>query len=104
MTATTPARVQLHVTALRAALAADPDTLLVDVRLVAGGIVATSVLASIRAPRLRFVAGAIGVGLVTAAVTDTCGLAMLLARLPWSRSSATDVDAEIDAAVALPAG
>ena len=71
-----------------------------QVRLVAGGIVASSVLASVRAPRLRFVAGAVGLGLVTAAVTDTCGLAMLLARLPWNRSSATDIDAEIDAAVA----
>jgi hypothetical protein len=71
-----------------------------QVRLVAGGIVASSVLASVRAPRLRFVAGAVGLGLVTAAVTDTCGLAMLLARLPWNRSSATDIDADIDAAVA----
>ena len=53
-----------------------------------------------QAPRLRFVAGAVGLGLVTAAVTDTCGLAMLLARLPWNRSSATDIDADIDAAVA----
>ncbi len=31
-----------------------------QVRLVAGGIVASSVLASVRAPRLRFVAGAVG--------------------------------------------
>ncbi len=71
-----------------------------QVRLVAGGIVASSVLASVRAPRLRFVAGAIGAGLVISAVTDTCGLAMLLARLPWNRSSGTDIDADIDAAVA----
>ena len=71
-----------------------------QVRLVAGGIVASSVLASVRAPRLRYVAGAVGVGLVTAALTDTCALAMLLARLPWNRSSGTDIDAEIDAAVA----
>ncbi|MBL8925891.1 MAG: rhodanese-like domain-containing protein [Pseudonocardia sp.] len=71
-----------------------------QVRLVAGGIVASSVLASVRAPRLRFVAGAVGLGLVTAAVTDTCGLARLLARLPWNRSNTIDIDAEIDAAVA----
>ena len=66
-----------------------------QVRLVAGGIVASSVLASVRAPRLRYVAGAIGAGLVIAAVTDTCGLAMLLARLPWNRSSGTDIDAAV---------
>lgn len=71
-----------------------------QVRLVAGGIVASSVLASVRAPRLRFVAGAVGLGLVTAAVIDTCGLARLLALLPWNRSNAIDIDAEIDAAVA----
>lgn len=71
-----------------------------QVRLVAGGIVASSVLASVRAPRLRFVAGAVGLGLVTAAVIDTCGLARLLARLPWNRSNTIDIDAEIDAAVA----
>lgn len=43
-----------------------------QVRLVAGGIVASSVLGSIWAPRLRFLAGGIGAGLVFAAVSNTC--------------------------------
>ncbi len=68
-----------------------------QVRLVAGGIVASSVLASIRYPRLRFIAGGIGAGLVTAAVTDTCAMGSLLAKLPHNRSGAADVAAALAA-------
>lgn len=32
----------------------------------------------------------VGAGLVFAGVTDTCGMAMLLARMPWNRVSSTD--------------
>jgi len=35
---------------------------------------------------LFFLAGFVGAGLVFAAVTNTCGMAMLLARMPWNRA------------------
>jgi len=58
-----------------------------QVRLVAGGIVAGSIALSTIYPPARFVAGAVGVGLVTAAVTNTCAMGMALARLPYNRPS-----------------
>jgi rhodanese-related sulfurtransferase len=57
-----------------------------QVRLVAGGLVATSVAASVVWPPARYAAGAIGAGLVFAAVTDTCAMGMLLSRLPYNRA------------------
>lgn len=58
-----------------------------QVRLVAGGIVATSTLASLFWPPARVVAGAVGTGLVVAAVTNTCAMGTALGRLPYNRSS-----------------
>ncbi|ACZ84889.1 rhodanese-like domain-containing protein [Streptosporangium roseum] len=66
-----------------------------QVRLVAGGIVATSVLASIRWPQARFIAGFVGAGLTFAAVTDTCAMGMALAKLPYNRTRDFDIDAVI---------
>ena len=60
-----------------------------QVRLVAGGIVAASVLGSTVAPRLKWVAGGIGAGLVTAALTNTCAMGMALAKMPWNRRAAS---------------
>ncbi|TWH72681.1 rhodanese-like domain-containing protein [Modestobacter roseus] len=57
-----------------------------QVRLVAGGLVAGSVLASLRFPRARFLAGAVGAGLTTAALTDTCAMGAALSKLPYNRS------------------
>ncbi|MGY1737313.1 rhodanese-like domain-containing protein [Geodermatophilus sp. SYSU D00684] len=56
-----------------------------QVRLVAGGLVAASVLASLRFPRARFLAGGIGAGLATAALTDTCAMGAALSKLPYNR-------------------
>ena len=58
-----------------------------QVRLVAGGIVAASVAASVVWPRARFLAGAVGAGLVVAALTDTCAMGAALARLPYNTRS-----------------
>ncbi|MDL4770760.1 rhodanese-like domain-containing protein [Actinomadura xylanilytica] len=63
-----------------------------QVRLVAGGIVASSIAASLRWPRARFLAGAIGAGLAFAAVTDTCAMGMALAKLPYNRGPRFDLD------------
>ena len=56
-----------------------------QVRLVTGSIVAGSIVASLRFPRARFLAGGIGAGLVTAAVTETCAMGAALTRLPYNR-------------------
>lgn len=66
-----------------------------QVRLVAGAIVAVSVLASIWYPPARYVAGAIGAGLTFAALSNTCAMGMLLARLPYNRGAGCDVDASL---------
>ncbi len=62
-----------------------------QVRLVAGGIVASSILGSVWQPKLRFVAGGIGAGLVFAAVSNTCAMGSLLMKLPYNRGTESDV-------------
>lgn len=67
-----------------------------QVRLVAGGIVLASVALSAIVPPARYLAGAIGAGLVFAAATDTCAMGNLLARLPYNRGAAScDVGAVV---------
>ncbi len=56
-----------------------------QVRGVAGSIVLGSILASIKFPKVRFLAGGVGFGLVFSAVTNTCAMGMLLAKLPYNR-------------------
>lgn len=56
-----------------------------QIRLVAGGIVLVSIVFSVWWPGARFVAGAIGLGLTVAAVTDTCLMGKLLMKLPYNR-------------------
>jgi rhodanese-related sulfurtransferase len=71
-----------------------------QVRGVAGSIVLGSILASIKFPKVRFLAGGIGFGLVFSAVTNTCGMGMMLAKLPYNRGPECVLDevlADIDA-------
>ena len=63
-----------------------------QVRLVAGGLVALSVAASVAWPPARFVGGAIGLGLAVAAATDTCAMGSILARLPYNTRVRTACD------------
>jgi rhodanese-related sulfurtransferase len=65
-----------------------PWTLERQVRLVAGGLVAASIAISVVWPQGRYLAGAVGVGLAGAALTDSCILGNLLARMPYNRRSA----------------
>ncbi len=67
-----------------------------QVRLVAGSIVLTSIVASIWVPGLRFVAGFVGAGLSFAALSNTCAMGMMLAKLPYNRSNNCDVNAVVD--------
>jgi rhodanese-related sulfurtransferase len=61
-----------------------------QVRLVAGSIVLSSILASIAVPKLKWVAAAIGGGLTFAAVTNTCAMGTALSRLPYNRGATYD--------------
>lgn len=61
-----------------------------QVRLVAGLIVAVSVLVGAFIPGVQWVAFAIGAGLTFAALTNTCAMGMLLARLPYNRGASCD--------------
>jgi rhodanese-related sulfurtransferase len=59
-----------------------------QVRLVAGAIVLASVVGSLLVPGLQWVAALMGAGLTIAALTNTCVLGMLLAKLPYNRGAA----------------
>jgi rhodanese-related sulfurtransferase len=59
-----------------------------QVRLAVGTIVLTSVLGSLLLPGLQWVAALMGAGLTVAALTNTCALGMLLAKLPYNRGTA----------------
>ena len=63
-----------------------------QVRGVAGAIVATSILVSVVAPKARFLAGAIGAGLLLSAVSNTCAMGMMLSKLPYNRGPQCDLD------------
>jgi rhodanese-related sulfurtransferase len=69
-----------------------------QVRLVAGGLVLTSILGSTVVPELKWVAGAIGGGLTFAALSNTCAMGMLLTKMPWNRTAdSCDIDEVIKA-------
>jgi rhodanese-related sulfurtransferase len=69
-----------------------------QVRLVAGGLVLSSILGSTVVPELKWVAGAIGGGLTFAALSNTCAMGMLIAKMPWNRTTdSCDIDEVIRA-------
>ncbi len=63
-----------------------------QVRLVAGAIGLGAVAAGTAWYPATFVAGAVGAGLVYSAVSNTCAMANLLARLPYNRTDRCDID------------
>ncbi|PRY30703.1 rhodanese-like domain-containing protein [Pseudosporangium ferrugineum] len=58
-----------------------------QVRLVAGVIVLAGVLGSVLVPGLQWVAALLGAGLTVSALTNTCAMGMLLAKLPYNRGT-----------------
>jgi hypothetical protein len=56
-----------------------------QVRLVAGALVFLGSFLSLLQPYFLAVPLFVGAGLMFAGITDTCGMAMLLARMPWNR-------------------
>jgi len=60
-----------------------------QVRIAAGSLVLMGVALGLFVhPALFGLSAFIGGGLIFAGITDTCGMAMLLARLPWNRGAA----------------
>ena len=66
-----------------------------QVRFVAGTIVALSILASILIPGFKWVAFVMGAGLSITAVTNTCLMGMMLAKLPFNRGPACDAQSVV---------
>ena len=57
-----------------------------QVRIAAGSIVLVSaLLAMLVHPYFLAIAAFVGAGLVFAGITDTCGMAMVLAKMPWNQ-------------------
>lgn len=67
-----------------------------QVRLVAGAIVALSIIASIWLPWAKWIGFAIGFGLTFAAATNTCMMGMMLMKLPYNRGPGCDIDEAIE--------
>lgn len=62
-----------------------------QVRFVAGLVVLTGTLGSLIAAPLLWLAVVVGAGLTVAALTNSCLLGLLLAKLPYNRGAACDV-------------
>lgn len=62
-----------------------------QVRLVAGCTVLLSILASIAAPKLKWLAAGMGGVLAVAALTNTCAMGSMLSRLPYHRGAACEL-------------
>ncbi len=61
-----------------------------QVRFAAGGFMLTGVLLSVFvSPYLLLLSAFVGAGLMFSAVTDTCGMGMVLARMPWNKEPMT---------------
>ena len=57
-----------------------------QVRLTAGALVLSGVvLGFLIHPAAHVLAGGVGLGLIVAALTDTCAMGLLLARMPWNQ-------------------
>jgi hypothetical protein len=58
-----------------------------QVRIAAGSLVVIgAVVGQLLHPAGFGVSAFVGVGLVFAGVTDTCGMGMMIARMPWNRA------------------
>ncbi|MBD2830370.1 rhodanese-like domain-containing protein [Streptomyces globisporus] len=68
-----------------------------QVRLAAGSLVVAGLAAGVRFPAARWLSAGVGAGLVYAAVSDTCGMAAVLSKLPHNRAprAVGDLDATL---------
>ena len=56
-----------------------------QVRFAAGSLVVLGVILSLISPYFILLSAFVGAGLVFAAVTDTCDMALMLAKMPWNK-------------------
>ncbi|WP_406288951.1 rhodanese-like domain-containing protein [Embleya sp. NBC_00896] len=63
-----------------------------QVRLAAGSLVVLGLAVGRRSPKARLLSAAIGSGLIFSAVSNTCGMATALAKLPHNRPAPTTPD------------
>jgi rhodanese-related sulfurtransferase len=68
-----------------------------QVRFAAGTLVLTGLALGRRHPALRLLSAGVAGGLVFSALTDTCGMATLLAKLPHNRPRPADLDTTLAA-------
>lgn len=62
-----------------------------QVRIAAGGLVLLGVILSFTVhPYAIGLSAFVGAGLMFAGITDTCGMGMILARMPWNKLSSTN--------------
>ncbi|MGW1195771.1 rhodanese-like domain-containing protein [Streptomyces sp. NPDC002536] len=66
-----------------------------QVRFAAGSLVLAGLLAARRLPVLRLLSAGVAGGLIVSAVTDTCGMARVLARLPHNRPGSAELGATL---------
>ena len=66
--------------------AAVPPAMERQVRMAAGGLVLLFILLGQKFPFFQILAGFIGAGLLYSGLSGTCGLAVLLHRMPWNRN------------------
>ncbi|WP_462417002.1 rhodanese-like domain-containing protein [Kytococcus sp. Marseille-QA3725] len=58
-----------------------------QVRFAAGSMVLAAVLASVKAPAVKWAAAGVGTGLAVSGVTGACPMASGLAKMPWNRGT-----------------
>lgn len=68
-----------------------------QVRLAAGALVASGVLASTVVPKAKWLSGAVGGGLMFAAFSNTCAMGNLLSRLPYNQTAVTPTAEQVAA-------
>ena len=59
-------------------------------------LIAVSILTSVRYPKAKWIAGGVGAGLAGAALTNSCAMGSLLARLPYNRPASCDTGHTIE--------
>lgn len=74
-----------------------------QVRFVAGSTVLLSILVSIAVPKAKWLAAAMGGGLTVAALTNSCAMGSMLARLPYNRAAGCDLQDVVAELTGCPA-
>lgn len=67
-----------------------------QVRLAAGSISLIGILASVLAPKAKWIAGGVAAGLTFSALSNTCAMGTALSKLPYNKSNNCDIDGVLD--------